>query len=112
MTERTTTMGQLGTIKVKDNTGKENEWFIEEELDKAYQVFSNGIITYIYKASCYCIKNQLFSFETRNNDYPNCPSWFDYICCSEDRSIDMGYLEPDWYGLDIIYDEDGSAYGV
>ncbi len=106
-------MGQLGTIKVKDNTGKENEWFIEEELDKAYQVFSNGIITYIYKASCYCIKDQLFSFETRNNDYPDCYylNWFDYICCP-DRSIDTGYLEDDFYGLDAIYDEKGNIYGV
>ena len=47
MAERTITMGQLDTVKVKDNTGKENKWIIEEELDKAYQVFSNGIITYI-----------------------------------------------------------------
>ena len=106
-------MGHLDTVKIKDNTGKENKWIIEEELDKAYQVFSNGIITYIYKAGCYEIADQLFSIETRNNDWVGAPQWFDCICLSKlDRSIDMGYLEPDWYGLDIIYDEDGNAYGV
>lgn len=121
------------TVKVRDKTGKECMWIIEEELDDAYKIFSNGIITYIYKASCYEIAGQLYSFECRNNDWYSIPNCWDCevrhsqcfqevskeckeeiesIVGEEDRSVDWGYLEPDWYGLDIIYDEDGSAYGV
>ena len=106
-------MGQLDTVKVKDNTGKENKWIIEEELDKVYQVFSNGIITYIYKAGCYEIADQLFSIETRNNDWVGIPQWFDSINIDAlDRSIDWGCLEDDTYGLDAVYDEEGNVYYV
>lgn len=121
------------TVKVRDKTGKEQRWIIEEELDKAYKIFSNGIITYIYKASCYEIEGQLYSFECRNNDWVDIPDCWDCGVChfqcfqevseeckeeiestviEEDRSVDWGYLEPDWYGLDIICDEEGNMYGV
>lgn len=101
------------TVRVKDKSGKEHRWTIEKELRNAYRIFSNGIITYIYKAGCYCIADQLFSFETRNNDYSDYSCWFDFVHRSKlDKSIDMGYLEDDLYGLDIIYDEDGNMYGV
>jgi mannose-1-phosphate guanylyltransferase len=116
-------------IKVKDRSGKEQKWVIEKELENAYQVFSNGIITYIYKAGCYSIAGQLFSIETRsnkNNNYSNIPDCLDCSECHkcfiedtdeethqiEDRSIDLGYLENDTYGLDIIYDKEGNRYGL
>jgi hypothetical protein len=100
-------------IKVKDKSGKEQKWIIEEELEYAYKIFSNGIITYIYKAGCYCIADQLFSIETRNNISSYYLDWFDYIDIDKlDKSIDFGYLEGDTYGLDIIYDKEGNRYGV
>jgi hypothetical protein len=100
-------------VRVKDRSGKEQKWVIEKELENAYQVFSNGIITYIYKAGYYCIAGQLFSIETRNNISSNYLDWFDCINLDKlDRSIDLGYLEDDAYGLEILHDEDGNRYGV
>jgi len=113
-------MAQQTYITVKDNRGIEHKWLVEEEMEKTYKVFSNGIITSIYKCGCYTIDGKLYSFEKRNNDYPN----YDVLIyedgeveyCdvleNEDRSIDLGYLEDDIYGLDIIYDEEGNAYGL
>jgi|SRR5665647_1532110 len=113
-------MAQQTYIKIKDNRGIEHKWLVEEEMEKTYKVFFNGIITSIYKCGCYTIDGKLYSFEKRNNDYPN----YDVLIyedgeveyCdvleNEDRSIDLGYLEDDIYGLDIIYDEEGNAYGL
>lgn len=101
------------TVRVKDKNGKEQKWIIEGELRDAYKIFSNGIVTYIYKAGCYCIAGQLFSIETRNNICSYYLDWFDCIDIDKlDRSIDFGYLEDDMYGLDTIYDKEGKSYGV
>ena len=107
-------------VKVKNKIGKDIKWLIEEETKNTYKIFSNGIITSIYKVGCYEIDGQLYSYETRNNnslDYDTLVyedgevEFCDVLEC-EDRSIDLGYLEADTYGLDIIYDEEGNAYGV
>ena len=110
-------------VKVKNRIGKDIKWLIEGETKTTYKIFSNGIITSIYKVGCYLIDGQLYSYETRNNDNPD---YLDYdmviyedgeveYCDAleyEHRSIDLGYLEADTYGLDIIYDEEGNAYGL
>ena len=110
-------------VRVKNKLGKDDKWLIEGETKTTYKIFSNGIITSIYKVGCYLIDGQLYSYETRNND--NC-DYLDYdrleyedgeveycdVLECEDRSIDLGYLEADSYGLDIIYDEEGNAYGL
>jgi hypothetical protein len=104
---------QQQIVKVKDKSGKEQNWIIEEELKDAYKIFSNGIITYIYKSGCYTIAGEIFSIETRSNKPSYHLDWFDCINIDKlDKSIDYGYLEDDTYGLDIIYDEDGNKYGL
>ena len=106
-------MAQQTYITVKDNRGIEHKWLVEEETKNTYKIFSNGIITSIYKVGCYLIDGQLYSYETRNNDYPDYINWFDIRRSQDiDKSVDLGYLEADSYGLDIIYDEEGNAYGL
>lgn len=104
-------MAQQTYITVKDNRGIEHKWLVEEEMEKTYKIFSNGIITEIYKVGCYLIDGQLYSYETRNNDYPDYATWLDRTV-DRDRDIDLGYLEDDTYGLDIIYDKEGNSYGL
>ena len=110
-------------VRVKNRLGKDCKWLIEAETINTYKIFSNGIITSIYKVGCYEIDGKLYSYETRNNCYSD---YLDYnvlvyedgevefcdVVECEDRSIDLGYLEDDHYGECAIYDRKGNKYYV